>query len=78
MLLAQMGLHESEQHRGHGEALFFRAAQEAAVCNAVCRIQFLVLDAADDNLVEWYRRRGMKQIRNTRRLVARLDKMAPT
>lgn len=75
VMLAQMGLHEDHHGGGHGRRLFFRAVQEAAVAHAAVRIRLLVLDAADDSLVPFYEKLGMKLIPNTRRLVALLNKI---
>lgn len=75
VLLAQMGLHESHQGNGHGRTLFLRAAREAAVCAAVCRVPLLVVDAADEDLVPFYASFGMRLIPNSFRLVASLSKV---
>jgi GNAT superfamily N-acetyltransferase len=75
IMLAQMGLHEQHQGNGHGSQLFFRAVKEALGAYHVARIQLLVLDAVNENLVPFYEKHGMKRIPNSLRLVAPLNKI---
>lgn len=75
IMLAQMGLHESYQGNGHGRLLFFRAVREAVVAYHVARVPLLVLDAAEDSLVPFYEKLGMKRVPNSLRLAAPLNKI---
>lgn len=68
LLLAQMGLHETLQGNGHGTALFWRAVEAGLQVDAAVRVPLMVVDAADERLVDFYSSRGMKRIGTSLRL----------
>ena len=61
----------------HDIGSFGSGRPAAAVAYTACRTQMLVADAADETLVPFYERMGMRRVPNSRRLVALLSKISP-
>ncbi|WP_104137197.1 hypothetical protein [Cryobacterium sp. Y62] len=69
ILLCQMGVGVDHHGHGHGKALLRAAMQMAAEVHNRSPHQLLVIDAADESLVDWYAKAGFALVPGTRRLV---------
>ncbi|WP_172411823.1 GNAT family N-acetyltransferase [Arthrobacter globiformis] len=70
ILLCQMGLDKPLQGSGHGKLLLRRALAEAVAAHEISPVQLFLVDAANEDLIEFYKFPGMQLIPNTTRLIA--------
>lgn len=74
--LAQMGVREDRAGEGIGSAVLRHTMARAVRSYEEAPFSLFVVDAADETLVEYYRRRGLRPLNNQLRLVAPMHKLA--
>jgi GNAT superfamily N-acetyltransferase len=73
ILLCQMGLNASDRGNGVGGQLMRSVFTEAAKAHAISPVNLFVVDAANEQLVDYYERAGLRRVPTTLRLAAPMN-----